>query len=796
MEFTMVSFHLKVAPPSNSYPIDVTTSTLDDLLAETCAYMTLVHPDYSILASRIAVTKLHKETPQSFYEAMKALREYIDRAGREAPLISEEVWAVVEENKDEIEAYIDYQRDHSYDFFGYKTLERSYLLKVNEKIVERPQTMLMRVSLGIHKKDIKSAFETYDLMSQKWFTHATPTLFNSGTPKPQMSSCFLLAMRDDSIEGIFETLQQCAVISKNAGGIGLAVHCIRSTSSYIRGTNGHSNGLVPMLRVFNDTARYVDQGGGKRKGAFAIYLEPWHADIYEFLSLKKNHGKEENRARDLFYALWVCDLFMKRVEKDEDWTLFCPNECPRLFETWGEEFEALYTKYESEGKGRKTVKAQHLWNAVIESQIETGVPYMLYKDSANRKSNQQNLGTIKSSNLCCEIMEYTDKDQVAVCNLASISLPRFVNEEGVFDYEKLHSVTRTVTKNLNRVIDGNYYPVKEAEYSNFRNRPIGIGVQGLADALQKMKLPFEDERAVDVNKRIFETIYHAAITMSLDLAKEEGAYETFKGSPMSEGKFQFDLWNVKPHTDRYDWDALREEVKEHGIRNSLLVAPMPTASTSQVLGNNESFEPYTSNVYTRRVLAGEFVCVNQHLVKDLIKANLWNWEVRNALMGSNGSLQDIKVIPQELKDLYKTVWEIPQKTLLNYAVDRAPYICQSQSLNVYMAEPTFGKMSSMHFYAWKNGLKTGQYYLRSKGASDAIKFTVDVESLVSATNEGNAQILSALSKNNDSYKVKKRVKVKRSKGTTKENEEPAEEKTMVCPRRRKGDDGPCMSCSG
>lgn len=724
------------------HSIGVKTPIIDDLLAETCAYMTLVHPDYSILAARISVTKLHKETPGTFYEAAVALRSYVDETGRDAPLLAEDVFEALEENKEKIEAAIDYSRDFTYDFFGYKTLEKSYLLKVKGKIVERPQTMLMRVSLGIHKKDIDSVIETYNLMSQKWFTHATPTLFNSGTCKPQMSSCFLLAMRDDSIDGIYETLHQTAVISKNAGGIGLAIHNIRATSSYIRGTNGHSNGLVPMLRVFNDTARYVDQGGGKRKGAFAIYLEPWHADIYDFLELKKNTGNEESRARDLFYALWTCDLFMKRVEANGDWTLMCPNECPGLFECWGEEFEKLYEQYESEGKGKKTVKAQHLWNAIIESQMETGVPYMLYKDSANRKSNQQNLGTIKSSNLCCEIMEYTDKDQVAVCNLASISLARFVLESGEFDYEKLHEVTKTITKNLNRVIDANFYPVKEAEYSNFRNRPIGIGVQGLADALQKMKLPFESEGAIDVNKKIFETIYHAAMTRSMELAKVDGRYTTFEGSPISQGKFQFDLWEQKPYTDRYDWDALREEIKEHGVRNSLLVAPMPTASTSQVLGNNESFEPYTSNVYTRRVLAGEFVCVNQHLVKDLIKAGLWDWETRNALIGSNGSVQDVKGIPEDMKLLYKTVWEIPQKTLLNFAIDRAPYICQSQSLNVYMAEPTYSKMTSMHFYAWKNGLKTGQYYLRSKGAADSIKFTVNVEALMQATNEGNAQILS------------------------------------------------------
>ena len=759
--------------------------------------MTLVHTDFSRLAARVSVSSLHKETPDTFYEAASKLRNYVDNTGKEAPLLSEEVFEAIEENKEKIEAAIDFQRDFTYDFFGFKTLEKSYLLKVGGKIIERPQTMLMRVSIGIHKKDIDSAIETYDLMSQKWFTHATPTLFNSGTCKPQMSSCFLLAMRDDSIEGIFETLQQCAVISKNAGGIGLSTHWIRSTSSYIRGTNGYSNGLVPMLRVYNDTARYVDQGGGKRKGAFAIYLEPWHSDVFEFLDLKKNTGKEENRARDLFYALWIPDLFMKRVESNENWTLMCPNECPGLFEWWGEEFEKLYTKYEEEGRGKKTVKAQQLWSAIVEAQIETGVPYMLYKDAANRKSNQQNLGTIKSSNLWCEIMEYTDKDQVAVCNLASISLATFVDENGVFDYEKLHSVTQTITKNLNRVIDANYYPIPEAEFSNMKHRPIGIGVQGLADALQKMKLPFEDEGAADVNKRIFETIYHAAVTKSWELAKTEGAYETFEGSPISQGKFQFDLWGKEPHTDRYDWDALREEIKEHGVRNSLLVAPMPTASTSQILGNNESFEPYTSNVYTRRVLAGEFICVNQHLVKDLIKAGLWNWEIRNALLGSSGSVQGIKGVPDDLKKLYKTVWEIPQKVLMNFAIDRAPYICQSQSLNIYMAEPTYSKMSSMHFYGWKNGLKTGQYYLRSKGAADSIKFTVNVDALIQATNEGNAQILSWLSKDNQGAVKgkKKRIRVKKGKTVTKENEVPNSE-PIACPRRKKNDDGPCESCSG
>lgn len=722
--------------------------------------MNLVHPDYSKLASRIEISNLHKMTDDDYLKVVEKLDQMVDKQGRNASMIHPEVMRVVKANIDKINAKLDYSRDFNYDFFGFKTLERSYLLKANGQIVERPQHMLMRCSLGIHHDDLESAFETYDLMSELWFTHATPTLFNSGTPKPQMSSCFLLTMKEDSIEGIFDTLKQCAVISKNAGGIGLAVHNIRSSESYIRGTNGHSNGLVPMLRVFNDTARYCDQGGGKRKGAFAIYLEPWHFDTPEFLELRKNHGKEESRARDLFYALWIPDLFMKRVKNNLSWTFMCPNECPGLSDCWGEEFEKLYERYEAEGKGKKTIKAQELWNKIIDSQIETGTPYMVYKDTCNRKSNQQNLGTIKSSNLCTEIVEYTSKDEVAVCNLASISLSRFADiKTQTFDYEKLHYVTKRITKNLNKVIDRNYYPVPEARFSNMKHRPIGIGVQGFADALQMLKTPFEDPQAEVYSKLIFETIYHASMQASMELAKVEGHYESFKGSPLSEGKFQFDLWNVKPDSNRYDWDALRKEVMEFGARNSLLVAPMPTASTSQVLGNNESFEPFTANVYTRRVLAGEFVCVNKHLVRDMIELGLWTSDIKNKLVHHNGSVQDIKEIPDHIKQLYKTIWEIPQKQLINLAVARGAYICQSQSLNLYMPNPEHKKMTAMHFYGWEKGLKTGQYYLRSRPARDAIKFTVDMEALIQAadTKDPNA-ILSALEKVNALNKEAPQIK--------------------------------------
>ncbi len=703
----------------------VTTTKLDNLAAEVAAAKTTEHPDYALLASRIAVSNLHKETKKVFSDVMTDLYNYIDpKTGERAALLSDEVYNIIQENKEKLDSSIIYDRDFRYDYFGFKTLTRSYLLKLNGQIAERPQHMLMRVAIGIHKNDIESAIKTYNLMSEGWFTHATPTLFNSGTPKPQMSSCFLLTMKEDSIEGIYDTLKSCAKISQSAGGIGLSIHDIRAKGSYIKGTNGQSNGIVPMLRVFNDTARYVDQGGGKRKGSFAIYIEPWHADIFDFLDLKKNHGKEEMRARDLFYALWIPDLFMKRVKENGDWTLMCPNECPGLSDTHSEEFEALYTKYEKEGKGRKTIKAQDLWFKILESQIETGTPYMLYKDAANAKSNQQNLGTIKSSNLCTEIIEYTAPDEVAVCNLASLALPKYVTDNKEFDHQKLFEVTYQATVNLNRIIDENYYPVEEARNSNMRHRPIGLGVQGLADTFIMMGYPFESEEARALNKEIFETIYYAAMTASKDLAKEEGPYETWEGSPISKGIFQWDMWGVKP-SDRWEWEVLREEVKKHGVRNSLLLAPMPTASTAQILGNNECFEPYTSNLYTRRVLSGEFIVVNKHLLKDLVKEGLWDEKMRQKLMASNGSIQNIPEIPQRLKDLYKTAWEISQKAIINQAADRGAFICQSQSLNIFMEDATFSKLTSMHFYGWQKGLKTGMYYLRTKAATGAVKFTVN-----------------------------------------------------------------------
>ncbi|OUU16894.1 MAG: ribonucleoside-diphosphate reductase subunit alpha [Crocinitomicaceae bacterium TMED45] len=703
----------------------VTTTELDNLAAEVAATNAVTHPDYAQLASRIAVSNLHKATKKSFTETMKDLHEYVDPiTGENASLIAEDVWEIIQKNSELLDSSIIYDRDFSYDFFGFKTLERSYLLKIEGQIAERPQQMLMRVAVGIHKDDMDSAIETYNMMSEGWFTHATPTLFNAGTPKPQMSSCFLLTTKEDSISGIYDTLKQCAKISQNAGGIGLAIHDIRATGSYIKGTNGTSNGIVPMLRVFNDTARYVDQGGGKRKGSFAVYIEPWHADIFDFLDLRKNHGKEEQRARDLFYALWTPDLFMKRVEDNGDWTLMCPNECPGLADSWGPEFEALYTKYEAEGKGRKTMKAQDLWFKILESQVETGTPYMLYKDAANGKSNQQNLGTIRSSNLCTEIIEYTAPDEVAVCNLASIAVPKFVKEDRTFDHDKLFEVTYRVTRNLNRVIDRNYYPIPEARNSNMRHRPIGLGVQGLADAFILMRFPFDSDEARQLNKDVFETIYYAACTASKDMAKEEGAYETFPGSPASEGKLQFDMWDVTP-SDRWEWDILKEEIKEHGMRNSLLMAPMPTASTAQILGNNECFEPYTSNIYTRRTLSGEFIVVNKHLLRDLTKLGLWDDDMKNRLIAANGSIQNIDEIPENLKVLYRTAWEIPQRAILDMAADRGAYICQSQSLNIFMENVNNSKLTSMHFYAWKKGLKTGMYYLRTKAATDAIKFTVD-----------------------------------------------------------------------
>ncbi len=705
----------------------VSTSELDNLAAETAASMTIAHPDYAQLAARIAISNLHSNTKKSFSETMNEMFHYVNpRTNLEAPLLSEEVHKVIMENAEFLDSHIIYNRDFNYDYFGFKTLERSYLLRINGKIVERPQHMLMRVSVGIHLGDLKSVIETYDLMSKKFFTHATPTLFNAGTPKPQMSSCFLLAMQDDSIDGIYDTLKQTAKISQSAGGVGLSIHNVRATGSYIRGTNGTSNGIVPMLRVFNDTARYVDQGGGKRKGSFAIYIETWHADIFEFLDLKKNTGKEEMRARDLFFAMWTSDLFMKRVQEDSYWTLMCPNECPGLYDIYGEEFEALYISYEERGKGRKTIKARELWEKILESQIETGTPYMLYKDAANRKSNQKNLGTIRSSNLCTEIMEFTSKDEIAVCNLASISLPMFV-ENDKFDHELLFKVTKRVTRNLNKVIDRNYYPVQEAENSNLRHRPVGLGVQGLADAFIMLRLPFTSDEAKKLNQEIFETLYFAAVTASMEMAQEEGPYSTFEGSPISQGEFQHNLWGLKDEelSGRWDWASLRKEVMEHGVRNSLLVAPMPTASTSQILGNNEAFEPYTSNIYTRRVLSGEFIVVNKHLLHDLVKRGLWNEDLKQEIMRHNGSVQNIDSIPQDLKELYKTVWEMSMKDIIDMSRQRGYFIDQSQSLNLFMQDANYSKLTSMHFYAWQSGLKTGMYYLRTKAAVDAIKFTLN-----------------------------------------------------------------------
>ena len=766
----------------------VTTSELDNLAAETAASMTIKHPDYANLAARIAVSNLHKSTKKSFSETVTDLYEYINpETGKKAPLIADDVYEIIQSNAEFLDSQLIYDRDFSYDYFGFKTLERSYLLRMHGKIVERPQHMLMRVSIGIHKEDLEGALETYELMSKKYMTHATPTLFNAGTPKPQMSSCFLLTMKEDSIDGIYDTLKQTAKISQSAGGIGLSIHNIRATGSYIGGTNGTSNGIVPMLRVYNDTARYVDQGGGKRKGSFAIYVEPWHADIYEFLDLKKNHGKEEMRARDLFYAMWIPDLFMERVEKNEEWTLMCPNECPGLFDCHGQEFVDLYTKYESEGKGRRTVKAREVWAKIMESQIETGTPYMLYKDAANLKSNQQNLGTIRSSNLCTEILEYTSPDEVAVCNLASIALPMFV-EDGKFDHQKLYDVTYKVTYNLNQVIDRNYYPVVEARNSNMRHRPVGLGVQGLADTFIKLRMPFDSEEAKALNKEIFETMYFAAVSSSKDQAVKDGAYETYEGSPISKGQFQHNLWGVKDEelSGRWDWKELREEVEKHGVRNSLLMAPMPTASTSQILGNNECFEPYTSNVYTRRVLSGEFIVVNKHLLNDLIELGLWNDDMKNALMATNGSVQNIEGVPDNLKAIYKTVWEISMRDILDMAADRGMFIDQSQSLNLFMESPNMGKLTSMHFYAWKKGLKTGMYYLRSKPASSAIKFTVKKNAqtnmspgISSGASADSADSVPATSAEPTAAEVEARVKAQKE-AMAKMSEEVSDEAKIAC----------------
>ncbi|RYP03809.1 hypothetical protein DL765_010384 [Monosporascus sp. GIB2] len=708
----------------------VTTVQLDDLAAETAAYMTVTHPDYAILAARIAVSNLHKQTKKQWSAVVSDLYHYVNpKNGKASPMISQQTYESVMRHKEELDSAIVYDRDFNYQYFGFKTLERSYLLKLDGKIVERPQHMIMRVAVGIWGDDVEKVIETYNLMSMKYFTHASPTLFNAGTPQPQLSSCFLVDMKDDSIEGIYDTLKTCAMISKMAGGIGLNVHRIRATGSYIAGTNGTSNGIVPMLRVFNNTARYVDQGGNKRPGAFAIYLEPWHSDVFEFLDLRKNHGKEEVRARDLFLALWIPDLFMKRVEKNGEWTLMCPNECPGLADVYGDEFEALYERYEAEGRGRQTVKAQKLWYAILEAQTETGNPFMLYKDHANRKSNQKNLGTIRNSNLCTEIIEYCAPDEVAVCNLASISLPSFVDyNNGVYDFQKLHEVTQVVVRNLNKIIDVNHYPVPEARNSNMRHRPIGLGVQGLADAFLALRMPFESPEARQLNKQIFETMYHAALTASMEIAKVEGTYSTYEGSPVSQGILQYDMWNVTP-SDLWDWATLKEQIKQNGVRNSLLMAPMPTASTSQILGNNECFEPYTSNIYQRRVLAGEFQVVNPWLLKDLVDMGLWSDSMKNRIIAEGGSIQNIPNIPADVKALYKTVWEISQRTVVQMAADRGAFIDQSQSLNIHMRDPTMGKITSMHFTGWKLGLKTGMYYLRTQAAAQPIQFTVDQEAL-------------------------------------------------------------------
>lgn len=743
----------------------VSTTELDNLAAETAATMATHHPDNALLAARIAISNLHKNTDKTFSRTMRALYEYIDpKTGDKAGLISAETLKMIEDNRDQIDSAIIYDRDYSFDYFGFKTLERSYLLRMDGEVVERPQHMLMRAALGIHGEDLESALQTYNLMSEKWFIHATPTLFNAGTPKPQLSSCFLLSMTEDSIPGIFETLTRCAKISQSAGGIGLSIHNVRAQGSYIKGTGGTSNGIVPMLQVYNDTARYVDQGGGKRKGAFAVYLEPWHADIFNFLDLKKNHGKEEMRARDLFYAMWIPDLFMERVKADGEWSLFCPNEAPGLDNCHSGEFEALYHKYEKEGRARKTVKAQEVWFAILDSQIETGTPYILYKDAANRKSNQQNLGTIRSSNLCTEIIEYTSPDEVAVCNLASINLSKFVTD-GEFDFDRLYEITRVVTRNLNKVIDVNYYPIEEARNSNMRHRPVGIGVQGLADAFILMRQAFDSPEARKMNREIFETIYFGAISESCAIAEKEGHYESYPGSPASKGQLQYDMWGVTP-TDRWDWATLKKNIKKHGLRNSLLLAPMPTASTSQILGNNECFEPYTANIYTRRTLSGEYIVVNKHLLKDLIRLNLWDEEMKQRVMAANGSIQHIDEIPQDLRDLYKTAYELSQKTIIDMSADRGAYICQSQSLNLFVENPNFGKLSSMHFYGWQQGLKTGMYYLRSKAAVDPIKFTLAQKHQRVNTKEKEAVTATAVGINEQNLQARANAKPAPEEDTT------------------------------
>lgn len=710
----------------------ISTTKIDELSAEQCASMASIHPDYNTLAGRIVVSNHHKNTPTSFTEAISLLYNNVDVHGNHTPLVSEELYSVVNKYPKELDAICDYKKDYFIEYFGFKTLERAYLMKINGKTIERPQHMWLRVAIGIHGDNLQKIVETYDLMSNKYFTHATPTLFNAGTPHPQLSSCFLIAMEDDSMEGIYNTLKDCAMISKWSGGIGLHIHNIRAAGSKIRGTNGASNGIVPMLKVFNNTAKYANQGG-KRNGSFAIYLEPWHADLELFLQMRKNHGDEELKARDLFYALWMPDLFMERIKTGGQWTFMCPDECPGLSDVWGDEFKALYTKYESEGKGRKTVLARDIWFQILDSQMETGTPYLVYKDAANKKSNQKNVGTIKSSNLCSEIIEYSDNTETAVCNLGSIALPAFIDNTQnppVFDYEKLHQITRVLTYNLNRIIDVNFYPTEKTKKSNMRHRPIGIGVQGLADVFMMMNVPFHSDEAKVLNRNIFETIYHGALEESTEIAVKEGPYETFDGSPASQGILQFDMWNVDPGNDRYDWGELKARIQKQGLRNSLLLAPMPTASTSQILGYNECIEPITSNIYSRRTLAGEFIIANKYLMNDLIELGLWNEKIKNNIIANNGSIQQIDIIPEHIRNKYKTVWEMPMRQLIDMAADRGAFICQSQSLNLWLEDPNYSTLTSMHFYAWSKGLKTGIYYLRRRGRHQAQQFTIEVEKKV------------------------------------------------------------------
>ena len=723
---------------------NITTSQLDELAANLAISNVTINPDYGTLAARVIISNHQKNTPYTFAQAMTRLTLTTDKAGKVRPVVDPELARVATEYAELIESHIDYERDYLLDFFGFKTLEKAYLLRgAKRALVERPQHMWMRVSLGLWLPSASAGgtlwldrvFKTYDMMSRKLFTHATPTLFNCGTPKPQLSSCFLLALKEDSIEGIYDTLKQCALISQHAGGIGLHIHNLRARGSAIHGTNGTSNGLVPMLRNFNSTARYVDQGGGKRNGSFAIYLEPWHADIQDFLKLKLNNGNEEERCRDLFYALWVPDLFMERVQNGGDWTLFCPAEAPGLADVVGDDFKALYERYEAEGLGRTTIKAQKLWFEVLDSQIETGTPYLVYKDAANKKSNQQNLGVIKSSNLCSEIIEYSSADETAVCNLASLGLPSFVSE-GTFDFAGLREAVHVVVRNLNQVIDVNYYPTPETRTSNMRHRPVGLGVQGLADVFALMRVPWEitgeggrvvaNPAAVLLNKRIFAHIYYAAVEESCLLAEEQGPYSTFNGSPAAAGRLQPDLWGVEPVEDEgLDWAGLRSRVQTVGLRNSLLVAPMPTASTSQILGFNECFEPFTTNIYKRLTLAGEFIQVNKYLVAELLSLGVWSTELKDKIVAKGGSVQGLAEIPLDVQALYKTVWELKQKTLIDLAADRGAYICQSQSLNLFVADPDYSKLTSMHFYAWQRGLKTGIYYLRTKPPVAAQQVTID-----------------------------------------------------------------------